>query len=186
MQFIETKLPGAFLIELERREDDRGFFARAFCRNEMVARGLAGELVQCNVAFTHRRGTVRGLHYQVAPAAESKMVRCIRGAIFDVIVDLRPGSSTYLEHLGVELTAADGRQLYVPEGFAHGYQALSDNAEILYFVSAFHSPQSERGIRYDDPAFRIQWPASVTLVSPKDQHWPLFDRASSAQPPRAL
>jgi len=186
VQFIETKLPGAFLIELERKEDDRGFFARAFCRNEMAARGLVGELVQCNVAFTHRRGTVRGLHYQVAPAAESKVVRCIRGAIFDVIVDLRPDSSSYLQHLGVELTADDRRQLYVPEGFGHGYQALSDNAEILYFVSAFHSPQSERGIRYDDPAFRIPWPAPVTLVSLKDQNWPLFDRSSSAQPPKVI
>lgn len=183
MEFIETKLAGAFLIELERREDARGFFARAFCREEMSAHGLAVELAQCNVAFTHRRGTIRGMHYQAPPAAENKLVRCIRGAIHDVIVDLRPGSPTYLEHLGTELTAEDRRQLYVPEGCSHGYQALTDDAEILYFVSAFHSPECERGHRYNDPSLGIDWPAPVTLVSAKDLNWPLLDLSTSVGRP---
>ena len=175
MQFIQTKLAGAFLIELERREDVRGFFARAFCRNEMAAQGLSGELAQCNVAFTHLRGTIRGLHYQVPPAAENKLVRCLRGAIYDVIVDLRPDSPMYLQHLGVESTADNRRQLYVPEGFSHGYQTLADNAEMLYFVSAFHAPECERGHRYDDPGLRIEWPAPITVVSSKDLNWPLLE-----------
>jgi dTDP-4-dehydrorhamnose 3,5-epimerase len=172
VQFTETKLAGAYLIDLERREDARGFFARAFCRREMTEHGLVGELVQCNVAFTRLKGTIRGLHYQVPPAAEVKVVGCIRGAVLDVIVDLRPGSATYLKHLGVELTAESGRQLYVPHGFSHGYQSLTDEAEVLYFVSAFHSPECERGHRYDDPNVGIEWPEPATLVSAKDLNWP--------------
>jgi dTDP-4-dehydrorhamnose 3,5-epimerase len=181
VQFTETKLPGSFLIELERREDERGFFARAFCRNEMTAHGLAAEMVQCNVAWTHRQGTIRGLHYQVAPASESKLVRCIRGAIYDVIVDLRIGSPTYRQHFGIELTADNRHQLYVPEGFARGYQTLCDDTEILYFASAFHSPEHERGIRHDDPVLGIRWPALVTMVSAKDRSWP----GLAANPPAA-
>jgi dTDP-4-dehydrorhamnose 3,5-epimerase len=172
VQFNETKLAGAFLIDLERREDPRGFFARALCHKEMAEHGLVGEMVQCNVAFTHRKGTIRGLHYQVPPAAEVKMVRCIRGAILDVIVDLRPHSPTYLQHIGVELTAENRRQLYVPQGFSHGYQSLTDNAEVVYFVSAFHSPEYERGHRYDDPRVGISWAEPVSLVSAKDLNWP--------------
>lgn len=174
VHFIETKLAGAYLIELEPRGDARGFFARAYCRREMTAHGLMGEIAQCNAAFTHRRGTIRGLHYQVGLAAESKLVRCISGSIYDVMVDLRPNSPTFLQHQGVELNAEDRRQVYIPAGFGHGYQALSDNAEIFYMVSAFHSPEDERGIRYDDPVLGIEWPLPPVMVSDKDLGWPRF------------
>jgi dTDP-4-dehydrorhamnose 3,5-epimerase len=172
VRFIETKLAGAYILELERREDARGFFARSFCQREMRDHGLPDKLVQANIALTHRRGTVRGMHYQVAPAAETKVVRCLRGGIYDVIVDLRPESVTYLEYLGVELTADNRLQMLVPEGFAHGYQALTDDAEILYLVSEFYSAQHERGIRPDDPHLGIQWPLPIDQLSEKDLSWP--------------
>ena len=175
MRFTETSLPGALLIELEPHTDTRGFFARSFCRNEMTSHGLSGVVAQCNTAFTHRAGTVRGLHYQIAPAAEAKLVRCIRGAIYDVIADLRPESPTYLEHLGVELTAENRRQLFVPEGFAHGYQTLTDNVEVIYLVSELHAPDCEAGLRHDDPVLQLRWPLPVTLISAKDCNWPLLD-----------
>jgi dTDP-4-dehydrorhamnose 3,5-epimerase len=143
----------------------------------MEAHGLAAVIAQCNLALTRHQGTVRGLHYQVPPAAEAKLVRCIRGAIYDVIVDLRRESPTYLEHLGVELSADNRLQFCVPEGFAHGYQALADNTEIIYMASQFHAPQHEAGLRYDDPALGIQWPLPVSMVSAKDSNWPLFERS---------
>src|SRR5688572_1245749 len=145
MRFTETKLAGAFLLDIEPREDERGFFARTFCRREFTAHGLSPAVVQCNSSYNHARGTLRGMHYQLPPAAEAKLVRCIRGAIYDVIVDLRPGSATYLEHVGVELTADNRRQLYVPELFAHGYLTLTDGAEVAYQVSEFYAPGAERG-----------------------------------------
>ena len=145
----------------------------------MEAQGLVGVIAQCNLALTRHQGTVRGLHYQVPPAAEAKLVRCIRGAIYDVIVDLRPESPTYLEHLGVELSAENRAQFCVPEGFAHGYQALADDTEIIYMVSQFHAPQHEAGLRYDDPLLGIQWPLPVSRVSGKDSSWPLLDRSHS-------
>jgi dTDP-4-dehydrorhamnose 3,5-epimerase len=173
--FVETALPGAFVVELERREDERGFFARAWCRREFEQHGLAGRLVQCNVSFNKRSGTLRGMHYQVAPHEEAKLVRCTSGAVYDVIVDLRPGSSAFKQWVGVELTAENRRALYVPEGLAHGYQTLVDGTETLYQVSEFYAPESERGVRWDDPAFGIEWPeAPEPTVSEKDRSWPDF------------
>ncbi|HXG67315.1 MAG TPA: dTDP-4-dehydrorhamnose 3,5-epimerase [Blastocatellia bacterium] len=174
MLFTETDLKGAYVIELEQRRDHRGFFARAFCATEFAARGLKPVSAQCNLSFNYRKGALRGMHYQVAPATEAKLVRCIRGAIYDVIIDLRPDSPTYLSHFGVELTAEGRRALYVPEMFAHGYQTLTDGAEVMYQVSEFYAPQCERGIRYDDPAFGIEWPLPVTDISEKDAAWPLM------------
>src|SRR5436190_13646995 len=160
MVFTETKLKGAFVIELERKKDERGFFARTFCVDEFQAHGLNARLVQCSLSFNHRRGTLRGLHYQVAPQMECKLVRVTRGAIFEVVVDLRPGSPTFQEHFSTELTAANGREVYVPEGVAHGFQTLEDNTEIFYQMSAGFSPGLSRGVRWNDPAFGIEWPAT--------------------------
>jgi dTDP-4-dehydrorhamnose 3,5-epimerase len=167
-------LPGAFVIDLERRDDERGFFARAFCQKEFEAYGLKPLVAQCNCSYNHRRGTLRGMHYQLPPASETKLVRCTRGGIYDVIVDLRPESATYLQYFGVELTEYNRRQLYVPEMFAHGYLTLSDGAEVVYQVGEFYSPGHERGIRYDDPALGIRWPAPVRIISQKDANWPAF------------
>ena len=175
MIFHETKLKGAFVIELDRQEDERGFFARAWCRKEFEAHDLNRNLVQANVSYNHKRGTLRGMHYQVAPYEETKLVRCFRGAIYDVIVDLRPDSPTYLQWFGVELTAENRRMLYVPEGFAHGFQTLEDDTEVFYQVSQFYTPAAERGARWDDPTFAIEWPAAKRrVISVKDQNWPLF------------
>ncbi|MEO0949030.1 MAG: dTDP-4-dehydrorhamnose 3,5-epimerase, partial [Cyanobacteria bacterium J06641_5] len=162
MKLIETRLAGAYIIDLEQKADDRGFFAREFCVNELAAYGLRTEVVQCNLSFNHKAGTLRGMHYQTAPDTETKLIRCTQGAIYDVIVDLRPNSPTYMEHVGVELSAANRRSLYVPEMFAHGYQTLTDNAEVIYKVSAFYAPQSERGLHHRDPALGIQWPLAVS------------------------
>jgi len=175
MIFRETKLAGAFIIELEKLEDERGFFARAWCQREFEAQGLVSRFVQCNVSYNKKKGTLRGMHYQVAPYEEVKLVRCTRGAIYDVIIDLRPDSPTYTQWLGVELTADNYRMLYVPEGCAHGYQTLTDNAEVFYQVSQFYAPQCERGVRWNDPAFNIQWPIDHPIIlSEKDQRWPDF------------
>jgi dTDP-4-dehydrorhamnose 3,5-epimerase len=174
MRFTETPLSGAYVIDLETIEDDRGFFARAWCQREFEAQGLNARLVQCNLSFNRARGTLRGLHYQVEPHREVKLVRCIRGAIFDAIVDLRPGSPTYRRWFGVELTAENHQMLYVPEGFAHGYLTLSDTSEIFYQVSEFYASGSERGLRWDDPAFAIEWPIPIAVVSPRDQQHPPF------------
>lgn len=171
MIFTETKLPKAFLIDPERREDDRGFFARTFCRREFAAHGLKFDLVQTSIAFNRRKGTIRGFHFQYPPAAETKLVRCTRGAIFDVIVDLRPESPTYLEHLTIELTAENRRAVYVPERFAHGYQVLEDQSEITYQAGEFYTPAAEGGILYDDPRLGIVWPLPATDMSEKDRMW---------------
>lgn len=172
MIFRETELPGAYRIGLERHGDDRGFFARAFCRQEFAEHGLQNEVVQANLSLSRRRGTLRGLHLQLPPAAEVKMVRCVRGALYDVILDLRPDSPTYGEWIGVRLDDDDREMLYVPEGFAHGFQTLTDDAEVFYMVTAPYTPEAERGVRYDDPQFGVEWPLDVAEISEKDRSWP--------------
>jgi dTDP-4-dehydrorhamnose 3,5-epimerase len=174
MLFTETPLTGAYLLDLEKREDDRGFFARTWCRREFEAHGLKVDLVQTNDSYNHHRGTLRGMHMQRTPHAETKLVRCIAGAIYDVIVDLRPDSPTYCRWYGVELNAENRRQLYVPEGFAHGYQTLTEGAEVTYQVTEFYTPGAEQGYRWDDPAFGIVWSLPVTILSDKDARWPLL------------
>jgi dTDP-4-dehydrorhamnose 3,5-epimerase len=191
--FTETKLDGAFVIDLDLKEDNRGFFARAFCQHEFEEHGLKPVIAQANIAFNRRRGSVRGMHFQFPPAAETKVVRCTRGAILDIIVDLRPESPTYLDHVAVELTAANHRALYVPERFAHGYQVLEDVTETSYQVGEFYTPQAEGGLRYDDPALGLSWPLPVTEMSDKDRTWPslaeveadLKRRMAVAEPSRA-
>lgn len=175
MKFIETKLKDAVIIDLEVRSDDRGGFARTFCAKEFEEHGLKPIVAQCNMSFNYKAGTLRGMHYQVAPACETKLVRCTRGAIYDVIIDMRPDSPTYMQHIGVELTEENRRALYVPEMFAHGYQALTDGAEVVYQVGEFYTPGYERGLRYNDPVFKIEWPMPVTVISEKDAAWPLFE-----------
>lgn len=177
MIFTETKLRGAFVIDLERREDSRGFFARAFCQHEFEDHGLDPVIAQANIGWNRLKGTVRGMHFQYPPAAETKVIRCPRGAIVDVIVDLRPESPTFLEHIAVGLNAANGTALYVPRRFAHGYQVLEDDTETTYLVSEFYTPGSEGGLRFDDPALAISWPIAVTEVSDKDRSWELLDSA---------
>jgi dTDP-4-dehydrorhamnose 3,5-epimerase len=166
--FTETKLKGAFVVDLERRTDERGFFARAFCQNEFRARGLKPAIAQANIASNLKKGTLRGMHFQYPPAAETKLVRCTRGAILDIIVDLRPESPTYLEHVAVELNEQNMTALYVPERFAHGYQALRGGTDASYQTSEFYTPEAEGGLRYDDPELELQWPLPVSVISPKD------------------
>lgn len=175
MTFRETPLKGAFVIELEQLSDDRGFFARSFCMNEFEAHGLKTLTAQCNMSFNHKAGTLRGMHYQIPPAAETKFLRCTRGAIYDVIIDLRPDSPSYLQHFGIELNEDNHTALYVPGMFAHGYLTLSDNAEVSYQVSEFYTPGLERGLRYDDPRFNIDWPREVSVISEKDATWATFE-----------
>ncbi len=173
MIFKETKLKGAFIIELEKHKDARGYFARAWCKKEFEAYGLNTNIVQANVAFSLQKNTLRGMHFQIRPYQEAKLVRCIRGTVFDVIIDLRPNSITYCEWLGVELTLENHTMLYVPEGFAHGYLTLEYNAEVFYMVSQFYMPDLERGVRWDDPVFDVEWPETSDLViSEKDKNWP--------------
>ena len=174
MIILPTALHGAYVIDLEKREDSRGFFARAWCRREFEQHHLVPDLMQANLSYNTIKGTLRGMHYQAAPYGEVKLVRCTRGRLYDVIVDLRPESSTYGRWLGIELTADNRLMLYVPAGFAHGYETLEDNTEALYLVSEYYTPGAERGVRYDDPAFEIVWPLPVTSVSEKDQQWPNF------------
>jgi len=174
MIILPTALHGAYVIDLEKREDSRGFFARAWCRREFEQHHLVPDLMQANLSYNTIKGTLRGMHYQAAPYGEVKLVRCTRGRLYDVIVDLRPESFTYGRWLGVELTADNRLMLYVPAGFAHGYETLEDNTEALYLVSEYYTPGAERGVRYDDPAFEIVWPLPVTSVSEKDQQWPNF------------
>lgn len=171
MIFTETKLVGAFILDLERREDNRGFFARTFCQHEFEEHGLKPVIAQANIAFNTRRGTLRGMHFQFPPAAETKLVRCTRGAILDIIVDLRPESPTFLEHVAVELSAENGRALYVPERFAHGYQALEDATETSYQVGEFYTPLVEGGLSPYDPGLRLSWPIKTTEISEKDAAW---------------
>lgn len=172
MIFRKTKLKGAYIIELERVKDERGFFARSFCEKEFEAHGLIGRFVQGNISFNEKRGTLRGMHYQMAPHEEAKLIRCTRGAIYDVIIDLRPNSDTYLDWIGVELTANNRKMLYLPENFAHGYQTLVHDTEVYYLASQFYSPSSVRGVRYDDPAVGIEWPLEVKVISDQDKSWP--------------
>jgi dTDP-4-dehydrorhamnose 3,5-epimerase len=170
--FTETKLEGAFVIDLERRADERGFFARAFCQHEFRDHGLKPVIAQANVASNNKKGTLRGMHFQYPPMAETKLVRCTRGAILDIIVDLRPESPTYLQHVAVELTEENMRALYVPERFAHGYQTLHDGTDTSYQVGEFYAPNTEGGLRYDDPKLGLAWPLPVSVISPKDQAFP--------------
>ena len=169
-----TAIEGPAIIDLEQRSDDRGFFARAFCIEEFGAAGLPTDVEQCNLSGNYRAGTLRGLHFQIAPHPEAKLVRCIRGAIVDVIVDMRPDSPTRLQHIAVELTADNKRALLVPPYFAHAYQTLQDDTEVLYQVSGSYAPEAERGLRYDDPALGITWPLPVNVISTKDASWPLI------------
>jgi dTDP-4-dehydrorhamnose 3,5-epimerase len=171
MIFTETRHKGAFIIEPERIEDERGFFARTFCEKEFAERGLETRFVQDSVSFNRRKGTLRGLHYQTPPHAEIKLVRCTRGAIHDVIVDLRPGSATFRKWLAVELTAENGTLLYVPKGVAHGFQTLMDNTEVLYSISVPYGAGNARGVRWDDPAFGIRWPLPVSVLSARDREY---------------
>jgi len=173
--FTQTSLAGAYIIDAESIQDERGYFARVWCAREFQAQGLKTDLVQCNVAYNHKKGTLRGMHYQCPPHAEVKLVRCTRGAVYDVIVDLRPESPSYLDWTGVELTEGNHRMLYVPEGFAHGYVTLQDDSELFYQVSEFYTPGAEGGVRWDDPAVKIEWPqVGELIISSKDRAWPLL------------
>jgi dTDP-4-dehydrorhamnose 3,5-epimerase len=175
MIFTETSLPGVFLIDLEPISDSRGFFARSWCRKEFEEQNLCGTLKQMNTAFNEKAGTLRGLHYQVEPFEEAKVVRCVSGAVFDVAVDMRSSSPTYLQWTGHELSADNRRSLYIPEGFAHGYQTLAPMTELHYLVSEFYAPSAEIGIRFDDPAIAIEWPSPPKVISDKDRSWRLLN-----------
>jgi dTDP-4-dehydrorhamnose 3,5-epimerase len=174
MIFIETKLKGAFILDVERREDPRGFFGRAFCQNEFRDHGLQPIIAQGNIAYNRKKGTLRGMHFQFPPAAETKLVRCTRGAILDIIVDLRPESPTFLQHISVELSEDNCRSLYVPGRFAHGYQALRDETDTSYQVGEFYTPGCEGGLLYNDPALHLEWPLPVSVISEKDGLWKRF------------
>lgn len=174
MIFKETKLKGAYIIELEPLEDERGFFARSFCRKEFEEQGLNFSIVQCNLSYNKRKGTLRGMHYQIAPHEEAKLVSCIRGAIYDVIIDLRPNSSTYRQWFAVELTAENYKMLYIPAGFAHGFQTLEGNTVVFYQMSEFYHPECARGVRWNDPAFGIVWPDDIRVISDRDRQYPDF------------
>lgn len=175
MIFTETKLKGAFIIDLDRKVDERGFFARTFCQKEFREHGLKPVIAQANLASNARKGTLRGMHFQYPPAAETKLVRCTRGAILDIIVDLRPESPTYLDHISVELNEDNMTSLYVPERFAHGYQVLCDNTDTSYQVGEYYTPNAEGGLRHDDPRLGLTWPLPVSVISPKDQAFRLLD-----------
>jgi dTDP-4-dehydrorhamnose 3,5-epimerase len=174
MIFSETRLPGAFVVDLEPLADDRGYFARTFCQREFEAHGLTPLIAQANLSLNHRRGTIRGLHFQYPPNGETKLVRCSRGAILDVIVDLRPESRCYLQHVAIELTASSHRGLYVPARCAHGYQVLEDATEVTYQMGEFYAPEAAAGLRYSDPRLGIAWPLPVVAVSERDRSWPLL------------
>jgi dTDP-4-dehydrorhamnose 3,5-epimerase len=172
--FTETRLKGAYIIEPEKHADERGFFARSWCEKEFADHNLNRRTVQCNISFNTKKGTLRGMHYQVAPSAEAKLVRCTQGSIYDVIIDLRPGSSTFKQHVAETLTAVDHKMLYVPEGFAHGFLTLEDSTEIFYQMSEFYAPQLARGVRWNDPAFGIAWPISHPIMADRDRNYPDF------------
>ncbi|GGK05528.1 dTDP-4-dehydrorhamnose 3,5-epimerase [Pseudomonas matsuisoli] len=174
MKFHKTQLNDAWLIELEKRGDDRGFFARTMCQEEFAKHGMVTSFVQQNMSVSAHKGTLRGLHYQMRPYAEAKLIRCLRGAIIDIIVDIREESSTYLQHQAFELTDSNMHQLYVPPGFAHSFQTLTDDVEVSYLVSSPYTPSAERGLRYSDEKLGIQWPLPVTTISDKDAAWPLI------------
>jgi len=172
--FTETNLEGAYIIDIKEIADDRGFFARGWCEDEFKQHGLNPRVAQLNLGFNLKRGTLRGMHFQKAPKAEVKVVRCTQGAVFDVMIDMRPDSPTHGQWVGVELTPDNHRMLYVPEGFAHGYQTLADNSEIYYQTSQFYAPGLAAGVRCDDPAFGIEWPLAVESISDQDRDWPLY------------
>jgi dTDP-4-dehydrorhamnose 3,5-epimerase len=179
MRFSDTKLPGVILIEPELREDARGFFARVFCREELRARGLVDHIEQSSLSFNHRRGTVRGMHLQIAPHAETKVVTCVEGCVFDVAVDVRPSSPTFAQWFGIELSSKNRRQLYLPAGIAHGFQTLDDRSTVLYQISRPFHPESARGLRWNDPKLAIAWPISEdVIVSDKDRAWPDWPQAT--------
>ena len=179
MRLQETPLKGAFTVDLDRIEDERGFFARSFCEREFAACGLDSRFVQCNVSYNRLAGTLRGMHFQVMPHSEAKLVRCTTGAIFDVIVDIRPDSTTYLKWFGVEISAANRTALFIPRDFAHGFQTLVDDSEVLYQMSEFFHPNSARGIRWDDPVLDIRWPLRKFIISDKDRAYPLLAKVGS-------
>ena len=179
MNFTETALPGLWLVEMERRRDARGYFARTWCQHEFAAHDLDARLAQASVSFNRQRGTLRGMHFQRRPHAETKLVRCARGAIWDVAIDLRPHSPTYCRWMGFELSAENGTALYIPEGFAHGFQTLAAETEVFYQISEFHAPEAADGVRYDDPAFGIEWPLPVSSISPRDEAWPDYRVAAA-------
>ena len=174
MIFSKTKLGGAFLIDLDRNVDSRGFFARVFCVDEFRDHGLKPEVAQCSISFNHLKGTLRGMHWQAAPKAEAKLIRCTRGAIFDVIVDLRPNSPTRLQHITADLSADNGRMLYIPEGFAHGFQTLANDTEVFYQMTESFEPDCGRGARWNDPAFDIEWPLPNPIMNDRDRTWKDF------------
>ena len=182
MKFIDTGLAGAYIVELDKLSDGRGFFARAYCQKEFESHGIDNAIVQANLSFNETKGTRRGLHYQSAPALESKFIRCISGSIIDVLVDVRPHSPTYLQHIKVELNADNRRALFAPAMFAHGFQTLADNTEILYMVSGFYSAENECGLHADDPSLGIDWPLPVTVQSDKDSQWPLIKPGDETSP----
>jgi len=173
--FRDTKLKGALIIEPERFEDERGFFARTWCKREFEDHGLNSHLAQCNISFNKSKGTLRGMHYQSAPHAEAKLVRCTRGSIYDVIIDIRPDSETFKHWFAVELNRDNHKMLFIPENFAHGFLTLEDHTEVFYQMSEFYNAESTRGIRWDDPAFFIQWPAAVSVISDRDRDYPDFE-----------
>ena len=181
MQFTETMLGGAYLVELEPRADERGFFARTFCQREFAKRGLNPCVAQCNLSVNQKEGTLRGMHWQAAPYQEAKLVACPKGAIYDVIVDLRPDSPTYLKWESFELSAANRGMLYIPEDFAHGFLTLEDDTEVIYWMSEFYEPQSARGFRWDDPAVGIKWPKGEKIISPKDAEFPDLNLSSPGE-----
>jgi dTDP-4-dehydrorhamnose 3,5-epimerase len=173
--FTETDLAGAFIVDLERHEDGRGFIARLFCQKEFATHGLKAAVAQVNIAANQRRGTIRGMHFQFPPVAETKYVRCVRGAILDIIVDLRPESPTYLRHVSVDLSAVNRRGLYIPEGFAQGYQTLEDDTDIIYMMGQFYTPSAQSGLRHDDPMLGLRWPLRLEVISQKDRDWKLLE-----------
>ena len=174
MIFIETELKGVLIIEPERLEDERGFFARTWCQREFEAHGLNSRLGQCSLSFNRKRGTLRGMHYQAAPYEEARLVRCTMGAVYDVALDLRRSSPTFKQWTAVELTADNRLMLYIPEGFAHGFQTLEDNTEVFYQMSEFYHPECARGVRWNDMAFRIHWPITPSVISERDRGYPSF------------
>jgi dTDP-4-dehydrorhamnose 3,5-epimerase len=176
MKFTQTNLKDAWVVELEEKPDPRGFFARSFCGKEFEEHGLKPTVAQANLSYNYKKGTIRGMHYSARPVTETKLVRCTAGAIYDVIVDVRPESPTFLQHFGIELTSKNRKALYVPEMFAHGYLTLTDDAEVVYQVGDFYQPGYERGVRYDDPAFGIKWPIPIEVISDKDKAWAPFKK----------
>jgi dTDP-4-dehydrorhamnose 3,5-epimerase len=181
MRFTETKLAGAFVIELEPRLDERGFFARTFCEREFAEHGLPTRFPQCNLSRNRSRGTLRGMHYEAPPSAESKLVRCLTGAIFDVIVDLRPGSATRFAWTGVELSGETGRALFVPAGFAHGFLTLKDDSDVFYHMGDSYRPDAARGFRWDDPLFAIEWPAAPSSIAERDANYPDYEPTAASR-----